>query len=187
MKCAFAWKWPLFFSSLSFDFSKPWESGLEHRINIEIIVIISVERKEGEWHVHSFFLLQDGQYVFIAGPRLLSPFWSVLFYFSMVMFSLAQQMAIVHTLVSSLIAIRPGEFCLSLIHVMSLSIFFQTTFLSSNLPWLSFRACWVWCSASPWPPSSASSWSTSWTTSWAARGGSCSFIFYKWERLNDPL
>ena len=31
------------FFSLSFDFSKPWESGLEHRINIEIIVIISVD------------------------------------------------------------------------------------------------------------------------------------------------
>lgn len=44
------------------------------------------------------------------GPRLLSPFWVVLFYFSMILFSLAQQLAIVHTLVSSLIAIRPGNY-----------------------------------------------------------------------------
>ena len=46
----------------------------------------------------------------ISGPKLLSPFWVVLFYFTMILFGLAQQMALVHTVASGLIAIRPDHF-----------------------------------------------------------------------------
>ena len=46
----------------------------------------------------------------ILGPRLFSPFWVVIFYFSMIVFGLAQQMALFHTVSSGLIAIRPDHF-----------------------------------------------------------------------------
>ena len=49
-------------------------------------------------------------YAAILGPRLLSPFWIVLFYFSFVLFGLGQQLALCHTIVSGLIAIRPDHF-----------------------------------------------------------------------------
>lgn len=49
-------------------------------------------------------------YASILGPRLLSPFWVVLFYFSQIVFGLGQQMALFHTVSSGLIAIRPDHF-----------------------------------------------------------------------------
>jgi hypothetical protein len=49
-------------------------------------------------------------YASLLGPRLLSPFWIVLFYFSLILFGLGQQLAITHTVVSGLIAIRPNQF-----------------------------------------------------------------------------
>ncbi len=64
----------------------------------------------GELFVIVIYLYSFYYVIFvIKGPRLLSPFWVVLFYFSMITFALAQQLAIVHTLVSSIIAIRPGN------------------------------------------------------------------------------
>jgi len=49
-------------------------------------------------------------YAAILGPQLLSPFWVVTFYFSLIVFSLGQQLAVVHTLVSSLIAVKAESF-----------------------------------------------------------------------------
>ena len=46
----------------------------------------------------------------ISGPRILSPFWTVLFYLTMIIMGLAQQMALFHTIASGLIAIRPDHF-----------------------------------------------------------------------------
>lgn len=46
----------------------------------------------------------------ILGPRLLSPLWVALFYFSMILFGLAQQLAVCHTVVSGLLAVRPEHF-----------------------------------------------------------------------------
>uniref|UniRef100_A0A0K2TZK3 Uncharacterized protein n=1 Tax=Lepeophtheirus salmonis TaxID=72036 RepID=A0A0K2TZK3_LEPSM len=43
----------------------------------------------------------------VLGPRLFSPFWVVLFYFSFILFGLGQQMALWHTVVSGVIAIKP--------------------------------------------------------------------------------
>ena len=47
---------------------------------------------------------------FISGPKLFSAFWVVMFYFTMIVFGLSQQMALVHTVASGLIAIRPDHF-----------------------------------------------------------------------------
>ena len=46
----------------------------------------------------------------IITPRLFSPFWVVIFYFTMIVFGLAQQMALFHTVSSGLIAIKPDYF-----------------------------------------------------------------------------
>lgn len=40
----------------------------------------------------------------------MSPFWVILFYFTMILLGLSQQMALVHTIASGLIAIRPDHF-----------------------------------------------------------------------------
>ena len=45
----------------------------------------------------------------VLGPHMLSPFWIVIFYFSMILFALGQQLAICHTVISSLIAVRPEK------------------------------------------------------------------------------
>lgn len=49
-------------------------------------------------------------YASILGPRFLSPFWVVVFYLSLILFSLGQQLALTHTLVSALLSIRPDRF-----------------------------------------------------------------------------
>ncbi len=54
--------------------------------------------------------MQNFNTFFSVGPRLFSPFWTVLFYFSMIVFGLGQQMALFHTVSSGLIAIRPDHF-----------------------------------------------------------------------------
>ena len=46
----------------------------------------------------------------IITPRLFSPFWVVIFYFTMIVFGLAQQMALFHTVSSGLIAIKSDYF-----------------------------------------------------------------------------
>ena len=46
----------------------------------------------------------------IIGPRLFSPFWVVIFYFTMIVFGLAQQMALLHTVSSGLIAVKSDYF-----------------------------------------------------------------------------
>lgn len=46
----------------------------------------------------------------IISPRLFSPFWVVIFYFTMIVFGLAQQMALFHTVSSGLIAIKSDYF-----------------------------------------------------------------------------
>ena len=48
-------------------------------------------------------------YAAILGPRLLSPFWIVLFYLSLILLGLAQQLAISHAVVSGLLAVRPSQ------------------------------------------------------------------------------
>ena len=48
-------------------------------------------------------------YAAILGPRLLSPFWIVLFYLSLILLGLAQQLAITHAVVSGLLAVRPSQ------------------------------------------------------------------------------
>ena len=48
--------------------------------------------------------------IFAVGPRILSAFWVVMFYFTMIVFGLSQQMALVHTVASGLISIRPDHF-----------------------------------------------------------------------------
>lgn len=49
-------------------------------------------------------------FIKFLGPRILSAFWVVMFYFTMIVFGLSQQMAIVHTVASGLISIRPDHF-----------------------------------------------------------------------------
>ena len=49
-------------------------------------------------------------YAAVLGPRLLSPFWIVLFYLSLILLGLAQQLAITHAVVSGLLAVRPSHF-----------------------------------------------------------------------------
>lgn len=46
----------------------------------------------------------------IITPRLFSPFWVVIFYFTMIVMGLAQQMAIFHTVSSGLIAVKSDYF-----------------------------------------------------------------------------
>ena len=48
-------------------------------------------------------------YAAVLGPRLLSPFWIVLFYLSLILLGLAQQLAITHAVVSGLLAVRPSQ------------------------------------------------------------------------------
>ena len=48
--------------------------------------------------------------IYSLGPRILSAFWVVIFYFTMIIFGLSQQMALVHTVASGLISIRPDHF-----------------------------------------------------------------------------
>lgn len=42
----------------------------------------------------------------VMGPDQISPFWAVLFYFTLIMFGIAQQLAIWHCIITGLIAIR---------------------------------------------------------------------------------
>ena len=49
-------------------------------------------------------------FLLFLGPKLLSAFWVVMFYFTMILFGLSQQMALVHTVASGLISIRPDHF-----------------------------------------------------------------------------
>lgn len=46
----------------------------------------------------------------IISPRMFSPFWVVIFYFTMIVMGLAQQMALFHTVSSGLIAIKADYF-----------------------------------------------------------------------------
>ena len=46
----------------------------------------------------------------LISPRMFSPFWVVIFYFTMIVFGLAQQMALFHTVSSGLIAIKSDYF-----------------------------------------------------------------------------
>ena len=62
--------------------------------------------------VPELFILMQNKLDFFSflGPRILSAFWVVMFYFTMIVFGLSQQMALVHTVASGLISIRPDHF-----------------------------------------------------------------------------
>jgi len=45
--------------------------------------------------------------LYIQGPKIFSPCWTVLFYLSSILMSLGQQLALVHTVISGILAIRP--------------------------------------------------------------------------------
>ena len=47
-------------------------------------------------------------YFAILGPKMISPFWSVLFYFTLIMLGIAQALALFHTVIQGLIAIKPS-------------------------------------------------------------------------------
>lgn len=47
-------------------------------------------------------------YFAILGPKMISPFWSVLFYFTMIMLGIAQCLALFHTVIQGMIAIKPS-------------------------------------------------------------------------------
>ena len=54
--------------------------------------------------------MNNNVFLLFLGPKLLSAFWVVMFYFTMILFGLSQQMALVHTVASGLISIRPDHF-----------------------------------------------------------------------------
>ena len=47
-------------------------------------------------------------YFALLGPKMISPFWSVLFYFIFILLGISQCLAVFHTIIQGIIAIRPA-------------------------------------------------------------------------------
>lgn len=89
--------------------SKPAE--FDHVSFLSGIRIIQPSRKpliESGYQVHRLATELIPAYFAILGPKMISPFWSVLFYFTLIMLGIAQCLALFHTVIQGMIAIKPS-------------------------------------------------------------------------------
>ena len=73
--------------------------------------IISTERNpvmESGYQVNRLATELIPAYFALLGPKVISPFWSVLFYFIFILLGISQCLAVFHTIIQGIIAIRPA-------------------------------------------------------------------------------
>ena len=164
--------------------SKPAE--FDHVSFLSGIRIIQPSRKpliESGYQVHRLATELIPAYFAILGPKMISPFWSVLFYFTLIMLGIAQCLALFHTVIQGMIAIKPSglkswegsiTFCVCAIgFVLGLPM---GTEVSDDLEPSS--AVLLFMLLIPSYLRSAYMWFTSWTTPLDAVGGSWCFISF---------
>ena len=99
------------FNPASSALKSPKPAEFDHVSFLSGIRIIQPRRNpliESGYQVHRLATELIPAYFAILGPKMISPFWSVLFYFTMIMLGIAQCLALFHTMIQGMIAIKPS-------------------------------------------------------------------------------
>ena len=99
------------FNPASSALKSPKPAEFDHVSFLSGIRIIQPRRNpmiESGYQVHRLATELIPAYFAILGPKMISPFWSVLFYFTMIMLGIAQCLALFHTVIQGMIAIKPS-------------------------------------------------------------------------------
>ena len=89
----------------------PSPAQYDHISYLAGVRIISAERNpvlESGYQVARLATELVPAYFALLGPKMISPFWSVLFYFIFILLGISQCLAVFHTIIQGIIAIRPA-------------------------------------------------------------------------------
>ena len=89
----------------------PSPAQYDHISYLAGVRIISAERNpvlESGYQVVRLATELIPAYFALLGPKMISPFWSVLFYFIFILLGISQCLAVFHTIIQGIIAIRPA-------------------------------------------------------------------------------
>ena len=90
---------------------RPSPAQYDHISYLAGVRIISAERNpvlESGYQVARLATELIPAYFALLGPKMISPFWSVLFYFIFILLGISQCLAVFHTIIQGIIAIRPA-------------------------------------------------------------------------------
>ena len=90
---------------------RPSPAQYDHISYLAGVRIISAERNpvlESGYQVARLATELIPAYFALLGPKMISPFWSVLFYFIFILLGISQCLAVFHTIIQGIVAIRPA-------------------------------------------------------------------------------